>query len=200
MKEKRNRAFEWILARYQRSLDWALSHRKQTVFGSIGVFALSILIASGIGAEFMPHLDEGALWVRATMPYTISFEESSRIVPQVRAILRSFPEVTDVASEHGRADDGTDPTGFFNAEFYVGLKPYAQWNGKYHSKADLIAAIDKKLETFPGVHRSITHSPPKTRSTRLRPGLRARSTSRYSDLTSTYWSRREARSSACLQA
>ena len=77
----------------------------------------------------MPKLDEGALWVRATMPYTISFEESSRIVPQIRAILRSFPEVTVVASEHGRPDDGTDPTGFFNAEFYVGLKPYGEWNG-----------------------------------------------------------------------
>ena len=57
----------------------------------------------------MPQLDEGALWVRATMPYTISFDESSKIVPQVRAILRTFPEVTDVASEHGRPDDGTDP-------------------------------------------------------------------------------------------
>jgi cobalt-zinc-cadmium resistance protein CzcA len=149
--EKRNRAFEWILARYERSLDWALSRRKQVVFSSIGVFVASMLITAGIGSEFMPHLDEGALWVRATMPYTISFEESSRIVPQVRAILRSFSEVTDVGSEHGRADDGTDPTGFFNAEFYVGLKPYSEWNGSHRSKADLIAAIDRKLSTFPGV-------------------------------------------------
>jgi cobalt-zinc-cadmium resistance protein CzcA len=156
VKEKRNRAFELILARYERSLDWALSHRKQVVFGSIGVFVASMLITAGIGAEFMPHLDEGALWVRATMPYTISFEESSRIVPQVRAIIRSFSEVTDVASEHGRADDGTDPTGFFNAEFYVGLKPYGEWNGSHRSKADLIAAIDQKLETFPGVQFNYT--------------------------------------------
>jgi cobalt-zinc-cadmium resistance protein CzcA len=154
--EKRNRAFEWILARYERSLDWALSHRKQVVFGSIGVFVASMLITAGIGAEFMPHLDEGALWVRATMPYTISFEESSRIVPQVRAIIRSFSEVTDVSSEHGRADDGTDPTGFFNAEFYVGLKPYSEWNGSHRSKADLIAAIDQKLSTFPGVQFNYT--------------------------------------------
>jgi cobalt-zinc-cadmium resistance protein CzcA len=154
--EKRNRAFEWILARYEHSLDWALSHRRQVVFGSIGVFVASMLIAAGIGAEFMPHLDEGALWVRATMPYTISFEESSRIVPQVRAILRSFSEVTDVSSEHGRADDGTDPTGFFNAEFYVGLKPYGEWNGSHRSKAELIAAIDQKLSTFPGVQFNYT--------------------------------------------
>ncbi|HMH25481.1 MAG TPA: efflux RND transporter permease subunit, partial [Gemmatimonadaceae bacterium] len=151
VKEKRNRAFEWILARYERSLDWALSHRKETILGSIGIFVVSMLIAAGLGAEFMPHLDEGALWVRATMPYTISFEESSRIVPQIRTILRSFPEVTDVASEHGRPDDATDPTGFFNAEFFVGLKPYGEWNGLYRSKAALIEAINRKLEAFPGV-------------------------------------------------
>ena len=151
VKEKRNRAFEWILARYERSLDWALSHRKETILGSIGIFVVSMLIAAGLGAEFMPHLDEGALWVRATMPYTISFEESSRIVPQIRAIIRSFPEVTDVTSEHGRPDDATDPTGFFNAEFFVGLKPYGEWNGLYRSKAALIEAINRKLEAFPGV-------------------------------------------------
>jgi cobalt-zinc-cadmium resistance protein CzcA len=151
VKEKRNRAFEWMLGRYERSLDWALSHRKETVLGSIGIFVVSLLIAAGLGAEFMPHLDEGALWVRATMPYTISFEESSRIVPQIRTILRSFPEVTDVTSEHGRPDDATDPTGFFNAEFFVGLKPYGEWNGLYHSKAALIEAINRKLIAFPGV-------------------------------------------------
>ena len=69
----------------------------------------------------MPHLDEGALWVRATMPYTISFEEASKISPQVRKILMSYPQVTVVGSELGRPDDGTDATGFFNCEFYVGL-------------------------------------------------------------------------------
>ena len=86
----------------------------------------SLLLSADVGAEFMPHLDEGALWVRATMPYTISFDESAKIVPQIRSIIASFPEVTTVASEHGRPDDGTDATGFFNAEFYVGLKPYSR--------------------------------------------------------------------------
>jgi heavy metal efflux system protein len=151
VKEKRNAAFEWMLAWYARGLDWSLSHRRETVIGSLAVFVGSILIALALGAEFMPHLDEGALWVRATMPYTISFEESSRIVPQIRSIIRSFPEVTDVTSEHGRPDDATDPTGFFNAEFYVGLKPYGEWNGAHHSKADLIEAINQKLVGFPGV-------------------------------------------------
>ena len=99
----------------------------------------------------MPHLDEGALWVRATMPYTISFDESAKIAPKVRDILRSFPEVTTVASELGRPDDGTDPTGFFNVEFYVGLKPYSQWTGSYRNKAGLIEAINEKLQAFPGI-------------------------------------------------
>jgi cobalt-zinc-cadmium resistance protein CzcA len=151
VKEKRNIAFERMLSVYERALDWCLAHRKETLIGSVAVFALSMILVFTLGAEFMPHLDEGALWVRATMPYTISFEESSSIVPEIRTILKSFPEVTVVASEHGRPDDGTDPTGFFNAEFYVGLKPYSEWNGDFHSKPELIAAIDKKLARFPGI-------------------------------------------------
>jgi len=111
----------------------------------------ALLLIPSIGAEFMPHLDEGALWVRATMPYTISFDESAKIAPKVRDLLHSFPEVTTVASELGRPDDGTDATGFFNVEFYVGLKPYATWNGAYRTKADLIKAVNKKLEAFPGI-------------------------------------------------
>ena len=110
-----------------------------------------MLLISRIGAEFMPQLDEGALWVRATMPYTISFDESAKIAPKVRAILSSFPEVTTVASELGRPDDGTDPTGFFNVEFYVDLKPYSEWNGPYRTKAGLIEAVNNKLEEFPGI-------------------------------------------------
>lgn len=106
----------------------------------------------------MPHLDEGALWVRATMPYTISFDESRKIAPRVREILRSFPQVTIVASEHGRPDDGTDPTGFFNVEFYVGLKPYSQWTGPCRTKQELIDAINKKLQVFPGIIFNYTQS------------------------------------------
>jgi cobalt-zinc-cadmium resistance protein CzcA len=106
-----------------------------------------------IGGEFMPHLDEGALWVRATTPYTISFEEASKLSPQIRDILSSFPQVTTVANELGRPDDGTDPTGFFNNEFFVDLKPYSDpvWKGEIHSKPLLIEAIQKKLAAFPGV-------------------------------------------------
>src|SRR6516164_2693300 len=110
-----------------------------------------MLLVPSVGAEFMPKLDEGALWVRATMPYTISSEEAAKIAPKVREILRSFPEVTTVASELGRPDDGTDPTGFFNVEFFVGLKPYSQWRGPYRNKAGLIEAINEKLAAFPGI-------------------------------------------------
>jgi cobalt-zinc-cadmium resistance protein CzcA len=106
-----------------------------------------------IGGEFMPHLDEGALWVRATMPYTISFEEASGISPQIREILRSYPQVTEVGSELGRPDDGTDPTGFFNVEFYVGLKPYKDpaWQGLIHTKEQLTDSIRHKLDAYPGI-------------------------------------------------
>jgi heavy metal efflux system protein len=151
VRERRNVVFEWVKDRYTHTLDWCLARPRFTVAASVFVFAASLLLIPGIGAEFMPHLDEGSLWVRATMPYTISFDESSRLVPQFRAILRSFDEVTDVTDEHGRPDDGTDPTGFFNAEFFVGLKPYSQWHGKYHSKDELIAAIDQRLRQYPGI-------------------------------------------------
>jgi cobalt-zinc-cadmium resistance protein CzcA len=117
------------------------------------VFVLSLLLIPSIGAEFMPHLDEGALWVRATAPYSISFEEASKISPQIRDILLSFPQVTTVANELGRPDDGTDSTGFFNNEFFVGLKPYADtaWKDAIHTKPQLIAALQRKLSSFPGV-------------------------------------------------
>jgi cobalt-zinc-cadmium resistance protein CzcA len=146
-----NRALEWVTRWYERSLDWCLARPWQTIGVSALIFALSLVVIPSIGAEFMPTLDEGALWVRATMPYTISFDESSQIVPQIRAIIKSFPQVTVVGSEHGRPDDGTDATGFFNAEFYVGLKPYDEWTGPIRTKPELTAAIDKKLQRFPGI-------------------------------------------------
>ncbi|HWZ28146.1 MAG TPA: CusA/CzcA family heavy metal efflux RND transporter [Gemmatimonadales bacterium] len=151
VQERRNPGFEWLKTHYERWLDWCLARPKAVTGWSVGLFLVTLLMIPGIGAEFMPHLDEGAIWVRATMPYTISFEESARIVPQIRAILKGFPMVTDVASEHGRPDDGTDPTGFFNAEFFVGLKPYGEWTGPIRSKEALIAAINARLQTFPGI-------------------------------------------------
>ncbi len=153
VKETTNKAFEWIKRVYTRQLDWCLAHRHLTLLIAVLIFGATLLLVPFIGGEFMPHLDEGALWYRATMPYTISFEQSSKIVPQIRDILISYPQVTVVGSEHGRPDDGTDPTGFFNAEFYVGLRPYSDssWHGKIDSKEKLIEDIDKRLGAFPGI-------------------------------------------------
>jgi heavy metal efflux system protein len=156
VRERRNGAFEAIKSVYTRGLDFCLARPYGTTLASALLLVVSLLLVPRIGAEFMPHLDEGALWVRATMPYTISFDESAKITPRVRDILRSFPEVTTVASELARPDDGTDPTGFFNVEFYVDLKPYAQWTGAYRNKAGLIEAINKKLEEFPGINFNYT--------------------------------------------
>ena len=156
VRERRNAAFEAIQSAYTKGLDACLAHPWATTLASVILLAGSLLLVPSVGAEFMPKLDEGALWVRATMPYTISFDESAKIAPKVREILRSFPEVTTVASELGRPDDGTDPTGFFNVEFYVDLKPYAQWAGDYRNKAGLIEAINKKLEAFPGINFNYT--------------------------------------------
>ena len=154
VRETVNRPFEWIKRQYSRPLNWSLDHPWLTMTISAAIFGATLLLIPFIGGEFMPHLDEGALWVRATMPYTISFEESSKIVPQVRNILISYPQVTEVGSEHGRPDDGTDPTGFFNAEFYVGLKPYsdASWkNGPIQTKTQLIDSVNQRLQQFPGI-------------------------------------------------
>jgi cobalt-zinc-cadmium resistance protein CzcA len=156
IKERRNAAFERIKRLYSKGLDFCLARPWGTMIASAAVLAASLLLVPHIGAEFMPHLDEGALWVRATMPYTISFDESAKIAPKVREILRSFPEVTTVASELGRPDDGTDPTGFFNVEFFVGLKPYSEWTGSYRNKAGLIEAVNAKLAAFPGINFNYT--------------------------------------------
>jgi cobalt-zinc-cadmium resistance protein CzcA len=152
--ERVNKPFEWVRKQYAIELDWCLNHPKITMVVATLIFAATLLLVPFIGGEFMPHLEEGALWVRATMPYTVSFEEASKFSPKVRAILMKYPMVTDVGSELGRPDDGTDPTGFFNDEFYVGLKPYgdASWKtGSIHNKAELTEDVQRQLGAFPGV-------------------------------------------------
>jgi heavy metal efflux system protein len=154
VEEKKNRAYEWIREEYGSELKWCLNRPKFTILLSALILAAALCLIPFIGGEFMPHLDEGAVWVRATMPYTISFEEASKFAPQVRALLMKYPQVTVVGSELGRPDDGTDPTGFFNCEFYVGMKPYSDksWSqGAIHTKAELTADLEKKLDNYPGV-------------------------------------------------
>ena len=145
--------YERVLRGYARLLEVSLRHRVATLVGCLAICAASLLLIPHIGAEFMPHLDEGSLWVRATMPYTISFDEASKLGPQMRDLLASFPQVTTVANELGRPDDGTDPIGFFNDEYFVGLKPYSDpaWTGTIRTKAALVDAIQAKLQAFPGI-------------------------------------------------
>lgn len=145
--------YEWVLRIYARLLGVSLRYRAATLIACIAICGTSLLLVPRIGAEFMPHLDEGSLWVRATMPYTISFDEASKLGPQMRDILSAFPQVTTVANELGRPDDGTDPIGFFNDEYFVGLKPYSDpaWSGAIRTKGALIAAIQAKLQAFPGI-------------------------------------------------
>jgi cobalt-zinc-cadmium resistance protein CzcA len=145
--------YDRIRDAYGRLLGVSLGHRAVTMGICLLAFAASLLLVPFIGSEFMPHLDEGALWIRATMPYTISFDEASKLGPELRSLLLTFPQVTTVANELGRPDDGTDPIGFFNDEYFVGLKPYDDpaWHGAIDSKAKLIDALQQKLSAFPGI-------------------------------------------------
>jgi cobalt-zinc-cadmium resistance protein CzcA len=154
VKEKQNPVYNWIRDQYAGRLHWCLNHPAVTLIVSLAIFVATLLLVPLIGGEFLPHLDEGAVWVRATMPYTISFEEAAKFAPQVRDLLIKYPMVTVTGSELGRPDDGTDPTGFFNCEFYVGLKPYndKSWSqSSIHTKAQLIADLQNKLDAYPGV-------------------------------------------------
>ncbi|MGH8258334.1 MAG: efflux RND transporter permease subunit, partial [Steroidobacteraceae bacterium] len=156
VRERLNPLYERFKAAYTHALERSLGALGWTIAIPVALLLLTLLITRGIGSEFMPTLDEGALWVRATMPYTISFQKAAAISPQIRQVLRSFPVVTTVTSELGRPDDGTDSTGFFNDEFFVGLEPYSQWHGRYRSKQALIAAINAKLQRFPGIQFNYT--------------------------------------------
>ncbi len=140
----------WLLERYGRHLTWALQHRRavQAVAGGALIGALALLLL--LGGEFMPKLEEGNLWVRATLPQDISFEASTKLADQIRQIFRGFPEVTHVVSQLGRPDDGTDVTTFNNVEFAVDLKPRGEWPG-HTTKEGLIDRIQRELDKFPGV-------------------------------------------------
>jgi cobalt-zinc-cadmium resistance protein CzcA len=117
-----------------------------------------------IGAEFLPHLDEGALWVRGTLaPEHRAQSEGIRVANQARVVLCSFPEVPQCTSQVGRPDDGTDTTGFFNTEYFVDLKPKEQWRPIFHeNKDELIAAMNLGTRQDPRSGVGISRSPLKT--------------------------------------
>src|ERR1700732_1956445 len=154
IKEWRNPVLEWLNRSYARTLDWCFDHLKLTL--SIGLLGLAIMLFiafSGIiGSEFLPHLDEGAIWVRGTLAPSTGPSASIDMSKKARFVLANFPEVTQVISQVGRPDDGSDASGFYNTEFFVDLRPREQWRNDFHGKKDeLIAAMDKDLQQFPGV-------------------------------------------------
>jgi cobalt-zinc-cadmium resistance protein CzcA len=154
MSEWRNPAMEFVKTRYRGAAKWAIEHRIVTVgVAAIGLaVAVYLAVGGAIGSEFLPHLDEGALWVRGTLAPSTGPSEGIRISNQARILLCSFPEVPQCTSQVGRPDDGTDTTGFFNTEYFVDLKPKEQWRPVFHeSKDELIAAMNRELNKIPGV-------------------------------------------------
>jgi cobalt-zinc-cadmium resistance protein CzcA len=153
-KEWHNPVMHFLTERYRIAVRWAIHHRALTVgTGLLGLFIALYLALSGvIGSEFLPHLDEGALWVRGTLAPSTGPDEGIRVSNQARITLCSFPEVPQCTSQTGRPDDGTDTTSFFNTEYFVDLKPKEQWRPVFHeNKDELIAAMNRELNKIPGV-------------------------------------------------
>jgi cobalt-zinc-cadmium resistance protein CzcA len=152
--EWENPVMTWLTSHYRTAAKWTIEHRNVTLS-----FAVLILLLAGflgfsgiIGSEFLPHLDEGSIWVRGTLAPSTGPTESLRIMNDARIRLNSFPEVTKVVSQTGRPDDGTDTTGFFNTEYFVDLKPKEEWRPVFdQNKDELIAAMDRELNNIPGV-------------------------------------------------
>ncbi|MGB6690835.1 MAG: CusA/CzcA family heavy metal efflux RND transporter [Terracidiphilus sp.] len=154
-KEWKNPIMEFLRERYRNGVTWAIRHHRVMLGGGVCALILAVFLAfSGvIGSEFLPHLDEGALWVRGSLEQSVGSAESVRVANEARRLLCSFPETTECTSQIGRPDDGTDHTGFFNTEYFVGLRPKEQWRKVFdENKDDLIASMQMELETkFPGV-------------------------------------------------
>ncbi len=152
--EWENPALKWLTARYRHAAQWAIEHRYVTA----GIAALALLTSAGIvfsgivGSEFLPHLDEGAIWARGTLAPSTGPAESLAIANKARILLAAFPEVNQVISQIGRPDDGTDTTGFFNTEYYVDLKQKKDWRPVFkENKEELIGAMNRQLAQLPGV-------------------------------------------------
>lgn len=135
---------------YRGVLDFSLRHQAMVLGIAAGLLILTFAALQSLGGEFMPALEEGNLWVRATMPVDISFDQAAKLASDIRAIFRESPEITGVVSQLGRPDDGTDPTSFFNAEFLANLKPHKDWRPGL-DKEKLIEEIETRLHKIPGV-------------------------------------------------
>ena len=153
-KQWQNPVMTFLTNHYRKSLHWAIHHRLITVGAAVValVMAMGLAFSGAIGSEFLPHLDEGAIWVRGTLAPSVGPTESALVAERARQVLASFPEVPQVVNQIGRPDDGTDTTGFFDMEFFVDLLPKEKWRPVFHQDKDrLIAAMDRELEKIPGV-------------------------------------------------
>ncbi len=149
-----NPLMHWLTEHYRSGVRSAIEHRYRTVAISAALFAVAVYLTVGgpIGSEFLPHLDEGSIWVRGTLSPSEGPTASIDFTNKARIVMASFPEVTQVVSQTGRPDDGTDTTGFFDTEYFVDLKPKDQWRPIFHEdKERLIASMDHELSQFPGV-------------------------------------------------
>jgi cobalt-zinc-cadmium resistance protein CzcA len=153
VKETHNPVLAYLTEHYRRRLRWCVGHRTFTV--GVGVACLVVTLFLGfsgvIGSEFLPHLDEGSIWARGTLAQSTSLTEGTRFMNQARVIFAAFPEARQVVSEIGRPDDGTDTGGFGNTEYFIDLKPKAEWRPIFReNKEELIAAMDRAISKLPG--------------------------------------------------
>ncbi len=125
-------------------------HKKMVIISSAALIVVGFFAFKLLGSEFLPELDEGAIWIRAQLPYSVSLKKSAEVASQIRSMIMEFPQVKNVASQTGRPDDGTDVTGFYNNEFDVILYPEEQWKHEI-SKDALIEKMQKRISVIPGI-------------------------------------------------
>jgi cobalt-zinc-cadmium resistance protein CzcA len=153
IRERRNLVMEFLAAQYRKVLRWAVNHRWVVASVALASAAGTLYLGFGgvIGSEFLPHLDEGAIWARGTLANSTSLSEGEKFTNSERFVFASFPEVKTVVSEVGRPDDGTDTGGFGNTEYFVDLKPHDQWRPIFHkNKEELVAAMNAAVQKYPG--------------------------------------------------
>jgi cobalt-zinc-cadmium resistance protein CzcA len=152
-REWHNPVLAWITILYRRHVSWCIRHPWITVVTALGLLGSVLhLAASGrVGSEFLPHLDEGAIWARGTLASSTGPTQGEGVMNQARVAFARFPEVTQVVSQVGRPDDGLDATGFFNTEYFVDLRPREHWRPQFKTKEQLIEAMDREVEKIPGV-------------------------------------------------
>lgn len=151
VKEKHNFFIDFINRMVGKAFTWTFSNKKITILFSVALFAFSIFSTRWLGSEFLPPLNEGALWVEAKLPMSTSLPETVKMVKVLRNELRTFPEVNGVLSQVGRSNDGTDPSGFYYVQMQVNLKPKEEWSRKLTTDG-LVNEMDKKLKNYQGIN------------------------------------------------